>query len=100
MIGIAERLSSFFESVPDAQIFYKTKLAFQFLAKINHITDTFKGLKDYHRYFPEADRIIKEIDINAFSQKGRIRFYFVKHHISILFVILMKLYVFFNGGHR
>lgn len=90
MIGIAEHLSEFFESIPDAKDFEKTKYAFQFLAKINLITDNYQNLKRYHNTFKEANIIIPEIDPFAFSNKGRFRYRMIRYHLAWLFVLMFK----------
>lgn len=90
MIGIAEHLSEFFESIPDAKDFEKTKYAFQFLAKINLITDNCQNLKRYHNTFEEANIIIPEIDPFAFSNKGRFRYRMIRYHLAWLFVLMFK----------
>ena len=90
MIGIAEHLSEFFESMIDAKDFEKTKYAFQFLAKINLITDNYQNLKRYHNTFKEANIIIPEIDPFAFSNKGRFRYRMVRYHLAWLFVLMFK----------
>jgi glycosyltransferase involved in cell wall biosynthesis len=91
MIGIAQNLTAFFKSKPDYENFEKTVLAFQFLAKINLITDKFSGIAKYKRTFPGAEKIASELDTSVFSFKGRLRFYFVKHHLAWIFVLLFKL---------
>ena len=90
MIGIAEYLTEFFESKSDAEDFRKTVMAFQFLAKINLITDSFSRIKEYHTLFPESNAIISELDPRAFSARGRLRFYMVKYHLAWLFVLMFK----------
>ena len=90
MIGVAEHLTEFFQSRPDAEEFQKTVMAFQFLAKINLITNQWKGLCQYHHTFPGAERIMPELDINAFSLKGKIRFWFVRLHLAWLFILFYK----------
>jgi glycosyltransferase involved in cell wall biosynthesis len=90
MIAIAEHLNRFFQTKPDAAEFQKTAMAFQFLAKINLITYTWKGLKQYKHTFPGSERIISELDIKAFSPKGKIRFWFVRLHLTWLFILIYK----------
>ena len=90
MIGIAEHLTEFFESKPDAEDFRKTVMAFQFLAKINLITDSFSRIREYYTLFPGAEAIASELDPAAFSTKGRFRFNMVKHHLAWLFVLMFK----------
>lgn len=91
MIGIAEHLTVFFKNKPDANDYEKTIMAFQFLAKLNLITTKWSKLKRYYTIFPKCEKIIPELDINAFSQKGKIRFLFVKYHCAWLFVLLFKI---------
>lgn len=90
MIGVAERLTEFFESKPDAKEFEKTVMAFQFLAKLNLITDSFSRIKEYKRLFPGSEAIMPELDPKAFSVKGRFRFNTVRHHLAWLFVLMFK----------
>lgn len=90
MIGVADRLTEFFESKPDAKEFEKTVMAFQFLAKLNLITDSFSRIKEYKRLFPESEAIMPELDPKAFSAKGRFRFNTVRHHLAWLFVLMFK----------
>lgn len=90
MIGIAEHLTEFFESKPDVADFRKTVMAFQFLAKINLITDSFARIRDYYTIFPESEKIAFELDTGAFSAKGRFRFYMVRYRLAWLFVLMFK----------
>lgn len=90
MIGIAEKLTEFFSLQQDREVLQKTIMAFQFLAKINLITDSFADVKRYKSLFPGSERIANELSDAAFSSKGKVRFYFVKYHLSILFVCLFK----------
>lgn len=92
MIAIAEHLTQFFRSQPDAADFEKTVLAFQFLARINLITNTWSGLKRFRTTFPGSEAIISELDPKAFSRKGLIRFKMVKHRLAWLFILLFKIY--------
>lgn len=92
MIGIAQHLTDFFESIPDAEDFRKTKMAFQFLARINLITDKFKNIKRYNNTFVGSETIASELDERAFSRKGRFRFRMVKWHLTYLFVFMFKSY--------
>lgn len=91
MIDCAQRISSFFESKPDYERFKKTVLALKFYARINLITDSYKGLREYRTTFPESNAIIPEIHLRAFSTKGKIRFIAVKYKLAWLFVTLFKL---------
>ena len=92
MIGIAQQLTEFFESKPDAVDFCKTKMAFQFLARINLITDKFENIKRYNNTFVGSEAIVPELDEQAFSRKGRFRFRMVKWHLTYLFVFMFKSY--------
>lgn len=96
MIGIAQNLTDFFQSKPDYKDFEKTVYAFQYLAKLNLITDSFENYKRYKSIFTESDNIKKELDINAFSLKGKIRFQMVKAGLTPLFILLFKLKSFFT----
>lgn len=91
MIDCAQRISSFFESKPDYKRFKKTVLALKLYARINLITDSYKGLREYRTTFPESNAIIPEIRLCAFSTKGKIRFIAVKYKLAWLFVALFKL---------
>lgn len=91
MIGIATNLTQFFIDQNCFDEYKKTMYAFQFLAKINLITDSFHNLRLYHDLFPESNSIISELNTNAFSTKGKVRFYFVKYHLEWLFIVLFKL---------
>lgn len=90
MIDVAAKLTEFFESRPDHDDMRLTKLSFQYLAKINLITDSFEQLKEYHRIFPESDEVIQHIPLHSFSTAGKIRFLMVKYHLAKLFVALYK----------
>ena len=92
MIGIAQHLTEFFESKPDAKDFTQTVKAFQFLARINLITDSFKNVKRYNQTFVGSESIIPMLDKRAFSFKGKLRFLMVKWHLTYLFVLLFKMY--------
>ena len=65
-------------------------MAFQFLAKLNLITDSFTGIKDYHTIFPKSENIASELDRGAFSTRGRFRFFMVSHKLAWLFVLMFK----------
>lgn len=90
MIGIAEHLTEFFKSLPDAKDFEKTIMAFQFFAKINLVTDSFTNLCRYYNTFKGSETIIPEVDPYAFSAKGRFRFRMVKYHLAWMFVLMFK----------
>lgn len=90
MVGVAQRLTEFFSSHPDAKEFEKTVMAFQFLARINFVTDSFENLKRYDSTFVGSEKIISELDPDAFSARGKFRFNMVKHHLAWLFVFMFK----------
>lgn len=90
MIECARRIDVFFKDKPDMEEFEKTSLALKFYARINLVTDSFKRLSEYYKTFPETNRIIPYVNLNAFSQKGKIRFLAVKYKMAWLFVILFK----------
>lgn len=94
MIAIAEHLTVFFNNLPDSKNYIKTVKAFQFLAKINLITDDFQNLKRYKKIFPNAEEIVPELDHHAFSLKGLFRFRMVQMHLAWLFILLFKIYRF------
>lgn len=91
MIDCAQRIESFFKTQQDYIRYEKSILALKFLARINLITDSFSGLKEYKRTFPETDQIVPYIAFDSFSTKGRIRFLCVKYHLSCLFISLFKI---------
>ena len=91
MIGIAQNLTDFFRSKPDYKDFEKTVYAFQYLAKLNLITDSFSNYKRYKRIFPSSNSITSELDPGAFSSKGRLRFSMVRHGMAYMFIFLFKL---------
>lgn len=91
MIKIAQHITNYFQSKPDYKDFEKTVYAFQYLAKINLITDSFKNHRRFKQLFPESDSIASELDPQAFSTKGKIRFDFVRHGGAIIFIMLFKL---------
>lgn len=90
MIGIAQKLSEFFNSKPDAKDFEKTVNAFKYLAKINLITDSFSNYRRYKNTFPESDAIVSELDPGAFSSRGRFRFNMVRHGLAPFFIFMFK----------
>lgn len=91
MIECALRIDAFFKDKPDMEEFKKTSLALKFYARINLITDNYKGLREYRKTYPESDEIIPYINLNAFSKKGKIRFLAVKYKMAWLFIILFKI---------
>lgn len=90
MIQCASLIDRFFQAKPDFKRFEKTVLALKFYARINLVTDNYKGLVEYYSTFPESNAIIPEIALEAFSKKGKIRFLFVKYHLAWLFIIIFK----------
>lgn len=90
MIAIAEHLSDFFHTKPDAQDFEKTLNAFKYLAKINLITDSFANYRQYRKLFPESNSIVPELDRRAFSRKGIIRFQMVRFGLAPIFILMFK----------
>lgn len=90
MVEIAKNLSDFFESKPDSISFEKTVNAFKFLAKINLITDSFKLYNEYKNTFVGAEKIMSELDRNAFSRKGQFRFNMVRFGLAKIFIIMFK----------
>lgn len=96
MISIAQNLTLFFNNKPEAQHFANTIKAFQFLAKINLITDSFQNLKRYNETFIGSEYIIPYLDKSAFSLKGRLRFIMVKYNLSFVFIVLYKIYSYFS----
>ena len=96
MIRCASLIDTFFQAKPDFKRFEKTVLALKFYARINLVTDSYKGLSTYYSTFPESEVIIPEISLEAFSKKGRIRFLFVKYHLAWLIVMIFKVKNFFK----
>lgn len=90
MIDVATNLTKFFNEKKDAKDFKKTVMAFQFLARINLVTDSFANLRRYNNTFKGSEAIIPYLDKYAFSAKGRFRFYMVRYHLSWLFVLMFK----------
>lgn len=90
MIGVASHLTDFYESKEDAKDYQKTIWAFQFLAKLNLITNSFDQYKRYKEIFPESANVIKEIPLHAFSAKGKFRFQMVRYGLAPLFILMFK----------
>lgn len=90
MIKCAHLISDFFESKPDGTKYQKTVLSLKFLAKLNLITNRYDWLREFYKLFPESNAAVDWISLNAFSQKGKIRFLFVKFHLAWLFVTMFK----------
>ncbi len=91
MIRCATYLTDFFQSKPDANEFKKSVQFIQFCAKINLITTKFSGIKKFKSTFPETISLPEEYDKCAFSPRGRLRLFFVEHHLTALFVLLFKI---------
>lgn len=91
MIGVAEHLTCFFNSKPDAEKFEKTVMALQFLAKINLLMDKWGDIRCYKLTFPGSERIMPEIDKKAFSWKGRLRFNLVRYHMAWISILIYKI---------
>lgn len=91
MINCASQLSDFFSSQPDATEYKEVTTFIKYLAKINLITDTYRGIIDYKKTFPDVKLPPKKFDKSAFSSKGLIRYYFVRYHFAWLFVLLYKI---------
>lgn len=96
MLNCANQLSIFFSKKPDYTRYVNTVNSIKFLAKINLLTSNFSDLKEYYVTYPESDSIIAFIDSNAFSAKGKVRFWFAKHHLEWLFVFFFKCSSLFN----
>ncbi len=90
MIEVARRLTEFFDSLPDRDDMRLTKLSFQYLAKLNLVTDSYDRLREFHTIFPESDEVLPHIPLHSFSTAGKIRFLMVKYHLARLFVALYK----------
>ena len=88
MITCAELLTNYFT---EDKALMKTLHMLQFCAKVNLITDNFKNLKRFKKIFPGVEREASKIDKRAFSKRGRIRLFFVTHHLTILFILIYKL---------
>jgi len=91
MIKVADNLSEFFMSKPDGKDFEKTVNAFKYLAKLNLITDSFANYRRFKKLFPESNSIVLELDRDAFSSRGRLRFKMVRYGLSSLFILAFKL---------
>lgn len=91
MIAVARNLTDFFEKKPDAADFRKTVYAFQYLAKLNLVTDSFSKYRLYRELFPESNSIVKDLDREAFTNKGRLRFNLVRLGFAPLFILAFKI---------
>lgn len=90
MIRCACLIGDFFNEKPDGMKYRKTVLTLKFLAKLNLITTRYDWLREFYKLFPESKVAVDWISLNAFSQKGKIRFLFVKYHLAWLFVTMFK----------
>ena len=88
MIECAERLTDFFRN---DESFLNTVRMIQFCAKVNLITDDCGRVSKFKQLFPGVEDYANQIDKRAFSIKGRIRRFFVTHHMTYFFVLLFKL---------
>lgn len=91
MIKCANELDAFFKSKPDTAKFEKTIKTIKFMAKLNLVTARFDWLREFHCLFLESNEAVKWIGLDAFSNKGKIRFFFVKYHLAWLFVLMFKI---------
>lgn len=91
MIRCAYLLDDFFSSKSDSSKFSKTVLTLKYLAKINLITDNYDWLEEFDTIFPESNIAASWITKDAFSLKGRIRFWFVRNKLSLLFITLYRI---------
>ena len=91
MIKMAENLTDFFAESDDFKEYRNTTFAFQYLAKLNLITSSFKDYRRFKRIFPDSNIIAKDLSLNAFSRRGRIRFLMVKYNLAPLFILAFKL---------
>lgn len=91
MIRCARLIGEFFDDKPDGTKYQKTVLSLKFLAKLNLVTTRYDWLQEFYKLFPESNIAVNWIRLNAFSKKGKIRFLFVKFHLSWVFVTLFKI---------
>lgn len=98
MIEVAGKLTEFFDSLADRDDMRLTKLTFQYLAKLNLVTDSYERLREFHTIFPESDEVLPYIPLHSFSTAGKIRFLMVKYHLGRLFVALYKCRNMLGGG--
>ncbi|MCQ2076874.1 MAG: glycosyltransferase [Bacteroidaceae bacterium] len=90
MIKCSEIVSDFYHNKIDANDYKETVLFLKYYAKLSLITDSYEKLRTYNRIFPESNCMIKYIPYSTFSTKGKIRFWFVKHHLAWLFILMFK----------
>ena len=90
MLKCADLLDKFFVEKEDAIRFRKSINTIKYLAKLNLITTSYKGIREFKDFYPESNEAVNYISLNAFSTKGKIRFLFVKYHMAWLFVTLFK----------
>ena len=92
LIRAAGLVTDFFKAQPDYEEYKKTCLVLQYFAKLDLVNTSFEWLKDFHKIYPKSDAIVNELSLMSFSSKGRFRFWFVKHHLAWLFVLMFKVY--------
>ena len=92
LVHSATLINEFFEAQPDYEDYRKTCLALKYIAKLDYVNTRFDWLKIFNNTFPESDVIAKELSEGTFSPRGRFRFWFVKHHLAWLFVLMFKVY--------
>lgn len=91
MIKCATLLSEFFESKPDGDKYRRTVQTLKYLSKLSLVTTRYDWLREFKQLFPESNEAVKWIGLDAFSNKGKIRFLFVKYHLAWLFVTMFKI---------
>lgn len=97
MMTCVDRLAEFFKSKPDGDLFHDAILTLQYIAKLELISSRYQSVRKFNSLYPESNCNAKDIDINWFSPYGKIRFWFVSHKLSYLFVTLFKLYLFMRN---
>jgi len=95
MIKCATLLGEFFECKSDKEKYHKTVCTLEYLAKLNLVTTRYDWLREFNRLFPESNEVVNWIGLDAFSNRGKVRFLFVKYHLAWLFVTLFKIKSFF-----
>ena len=96
MIACANLLEDFYDTRPDASRYESTRDILKYLARINLVTDNLTDFELYKLTFPETDRILEEVPRTAFSNRGYLRFLFVKNNLGRLFVLLNKMRTIFT----
>lgn len=92
LMNAAQLVTDFFKSKPDYKDYEKTCHALQYIAKLDLVNTRFDWLRDFHHLFTESDYIKKDLSRYTFSKRGAFRFWFVKHHLAWLFVLMYKTY--------